>query len=1454
MQPDLTKTRDSLNKTTFTPGETLNFNLTVKNQGAGSAGSSSVYYYFKKGGRTYSNTYKVGRDTVASLSPNSTTQESFSYTLPSNLTPGTYYFYYWLDATGNVRESNENNNKYSKQLTIEAPAATDLRVQLLQAERYIEEDGKQNGIYLQGGNLLIKVGANYLNPSQTRVEIWKAQKNAAGELEKKEEIGSAQKLASAGIVARAFSKALVEKDFNYTLPPAAQVGYYLAVAKAGETLTQEVPFYVIYNAKDWFKEARNNNEEAVNANNYYDFFVKRSKVDWYAPDSSKNVVKLDHYTLHHHDSEYKEAGLFSDAKGIIFKKAIADIAGDTNTSASLDKLWRLSNKNRAWSYGAGCSKNDQDTIKCLKYNKVQCQDFAHLLLDYARAMGLPARIASGISFKFPTGKSGETSIWNHHQWVEAYKKDTKEWYVYDATPNVNSNNGPFPIPKVWPRLRELAGMKRGTQEEYGKEEIIRFNTDESDAPGVYSSEPGEKKINLTKKYKAKSPYALIKNLELQTSRDISRRANPRHLLAAQDPAVFLERKLISYDLDEISTSEERKLKKIDKIKLADYLPKIIKKYFTVSHFPESLTPENYVLFGAYTYNSDYTSVFYINDSGSNSYATSYRELEEVVPSIKGEYKLIILKNETPVYLEFLIVSPFEGVNVPYREGDDLISKEEAQEIMQSYNPNSEILEIKLEEEEIGKNKDKYKYWHGKVQHPKYDEIKYHGWKDSDKEAFIRINAKNGKFIIGLMSTNLNITAADLERAEKSWYQRFLDWLLSQENLSPSEQAKLRELQKRPSKLLASLRADYSTRYANYLAEQENQTDKVTEPNTPPNPEPTDTPLNPFSPAVKPPTEREALPLKPQPSSVSVRFTLTNTGQITLLGKDDPADTEAARTLLEIVPVKNRRPVPEKIQTITSGIKIPAGQTQDFRFDLSLSPTDYDNIIVVLREYRETINAAGEVLSSTPQMAILTSETSSNPAPLNSLSANTSRTTVTSVTPTGLSYETAGSNGLIQITESTTSTEPTSYRKEEITLQNRENHRNTHTYTYNIDTTGATITSPITDPNIHSLSLAKEQTETRQTVTYLFTKKPARITESTNTLTVAWDFTLAPSASTALYLYRQEVVGRVAAETSYQNLAQAIITQDDPIMFLELTSASEYRTIEPVTATLSIQNAAPRELKPELQFTISGPPAPGLSMAGDEQFYQVSKTLSIPGQSAIELPLSYEDHGSLQETRYDLTATLGAQSTSTTTKIQSAYDISITAAEQIDENETLPVQLTVRNKWATEVKDITVTLRTNFFTTEHFSQTLNLDAQGTATAEWLLTPTDYGNPTLEFIVSSPQGGTQYTYQSVRVLGLPHLSTDLDSENEISSGTTTPITVSLYNAGDYPAANLQVELKLHPSLNTATPLTQTVSIPARATETLTWNVGGSTPGNFSYAVVLDAEGPHSALKYGALLVNE
>ncbi len=98
------------------PGESISVSCRVRNQGTGSAGSCRVGYYIST--TPYGHQQYLDYDAVSSLDPDEYSSESESITLPSDLTPGTWYINFYADYQDAVDESNENNNIHYHEIEI----------------------------------------------------------------------------------------------------------------------------------------------------------------------------------------------------------------------------------------------------------------------------------------------------------------------------------------------------------------------------------------------------------------------------------------------------------------------------------------------------------------------------------------------------------------------------------------------------------------------------------------------------------------------------------------------------------------------------------------------------------------------------------------------------------------------------------------------------------------------------------------------------------------------------------------------------------------------------------------------------------------------------------------------------------------------------------------------------------------------------------------------------------------------------------------------------------------------------------------------------------------------------------------------------------------------------------------------------------------------------------------
>lgn len=110
-QPDLIAQSPNITSSgPYYPGSSLSISCTIKNQGQGSADSSRVEYYLSTS--STGTDYYLGFDSVSSLNAGSTSSESETMTIPSNITTDrNYYVVFYVDADGEVSESIENNNK-----------------------------------------------------------------------------------------------------------------------------------------------------------------------------------------------------------------------------------------------------------------------------------------------------------------------------------------------------------------------------------------------------------------------------------------------------------------------------------------------------------------------------------------------------------------------------------------------------------------------------------------------------------------------------------------------------------------------------------------------------------------------------------------------------------------------------------------------------------------------------------------------------------------------------------------------------------------------------------------------------------------------------------------------------------------------------------------------------------------------------------------------------------------------------------------------------------------------------------------------------------------------------------------------------------------------------------------------------------------------------------------------
>ncbi len=101
------------------PGATISISDATKNQGAGSASTSTTVFYLSSNVLLDDTDTQVGSRSIGSLGPNTTDTATTLLTIPASTTPGTYYIIAKADGASAVQETQELNNvKFSTAIKI----------------------------------------------------------------------------------------------------------------------------------------------------------------------------------------------------------------------------------------------------------------------------------------------------------------------------------------------------------------------------------------------------------------------------------------------------------------------------------------------------------------------------------------------------------------------------------------------------------------------------------------------------------------------------------------------------------------------------------------------------------------------------------------------------------------------------------------------------------------------------------------------------------------------------------------------------------------------------------------------------------------------------------------------------------------------------------------------------------------------------------------------------------------------------------------------------------------------------------------------------------------------------------------------------------------------------------------------------------------------------------------
>lgn len=118
--PDLVVTAVGISNSALTPGQRLNINASVTNQGNGASGNTTLRYFRSVDSIISASDAELGTDQIPVLTPGSTSPQSLSSQAPT--VPGTYYIGACVDPV-NTESNTLNNCSSAVEMTVANPAS-----------------------------------------------------------------------------------------------------------------------------------------------------------------------------------------------------------------------------------------------------------------------------------------------------------------------------------------------------------------------------------------------------------------------------------------------------------------------------------------------------------------------------------------------------------------------------------------------------------------------------------------------------------------------------------------------------------------------------------------------------------------------------------------------------------------------------------------------------------------------------------------------------------------------------------------------------------------------------------------------------------------------------------------------------------------------------------------------------------------------------------------------------------------------------------------------------------------------------------------------------------------------------------------------------------------------------------------------------------------------------------
>ncbi len=395
-KPDLIIQDISWNPANPEQGDTVTFTVTIKNQGAGSAGTSTVKYYID-------GSY-VTSDSVTSLSAGSTSTQTFTWTANKC---GNVQVKAIADAPNAVSESNEGNNEKTKTVSVTCPDQPITSIVIDGRSKDCEDYAPLN-VFFRGSKIHVKLENADEGEHTFDYLLWIDDGNL--DVDKDDQ----------WIAGHISSFTSDKQEFDREIPKDCPIGLYrLQVDIFGKKYTSN-NFFVIFDHKD---------------------VLSRYEIKNYCEDDLTGrregfLLCFPKFVTNHHSEEVMIC--MASAAAL---KSRQSTPHDTKQAMSEFQNWINDHtKPESEFFPPSSIKALILKIKSSGRQPADCDVSSAFLISLSRASGIPARMIHG---------SGIESTINpfdlgwFHAWVEAYYEGS--WQVWDPVFRVTFEEGDDPL-------------------------------------------------------------------------------------------------------------------------------------------------------------------------------------------------------------------------------------------------------------------------------------------------------------------------------------------------------------------------------------------------------------------------------------------------------------------------------------------------------------------------------------------------------------------------------------------------------------------------------------------------------------------------------------------------------------------------------------------------------------------------------------------------------------------------------------------------------------------------------------------------------------------------------------------------------------------------------------------------------------------------------------------------